>query len=46
VNSSASREAAVRSASDVSMLRALQVGVVTMLALLVRRCRRGGGRDG
>lgn len=46
VNSSESREAAVRSASAVSMLRLLQVGVVTMLSLLVRRGRRGGGRDG
>ena len=46
VNSSASREAAVRSASVVSILRVLQVGVVTALSLLVRRGRRGGGRDG
>jgi hypothetical protein len=46
VNSSASREAAVRSASVVSMLSVLQVAVVTMLSLLGRRGQRGGGRDG
>jgi hypothetical protein len=46
VNSSVSREAAVRSASVVSMLSVLQVGLVTMLSLLVRGDRRGGGRDG
>ena len=46
VNSSVRREAAVRSASEVSMLRVLQVGVVTMLSPLARRGRRGDGRDG
>jgi hypothetical protein len=46
VNPSASRAAAVRRASVVSMLRVLQVGVVTMLSLAGRRCRRGGGRGG
>jgi hypothetical protein len=46
VNSSASREAAVRMASVVAMLRVLQVGVVTTLSLLVPRGRRGGGCGG